>query len=124
MSYNPYAVQAIVSKPGGQAWLNKVNSGGKVTKEELFQFFPPADQEAAFNASLQDKIASTSQQIDPTTKQAFTGDRLIERIAQKHFGGDYSKVDGGATDAFGRLTLKTYGQDALQRYKETSKLCT
>lgn len=124
MSYNPYAVQEIISKPGGTEWLNKVKSGGKVTKDELFEFYPPADQESAFEVSLQDKIASTSQQIDPQTGQLFTGERLIERVAQKHFGGDRSQVDGGATDAFGRLTLKTYGQDALRRYKENSNVCS
>lgn len=123
MSYNPYAVQAIASKPGGSEWLNQVKAGGKVTLDQLFQFYPPADQEAAMKTALQDKIATTSSETDPTTGQVFAGDRLIERIAQKHFGGDASKVDGGATDAFGRLTLKTYGQDVLQRYKESSSLC-
>ncbi len=118
MSYNSYAVQAIASKQGGSEWLAQVNSGGKVTKEELFQFFPPAAQEAAFNASLQDKITSTSQQRDPRTGQLFTGERLVERIAQKHFGGDGSKVDGNATDVFGRLSLKSYGEKAGTLYAQ------
>ncbi|MCL1475112.1 M23 family peptidase [Argonema antarcticum A004/B2] len=123
MSYNPYAVQAIANKPGGQSWLSQLNSGGKATKEELFQFYPPADQEAAVKAALLDKIASTSSETDPTNGLPFSGDRLIERVAQKHFGGDASIVDGGATDAFGRLSLKSYGQNVLQRYKENSSLC-
>lgn len=123
MSYNPYAVQAIANKPGGGEWLSKLNSGATVTSDELFQFYPPADQEAAVKAALLDKITLTSTEIDPTTGLPFSGDRLIERIAQKHFGGDGSIVDGGATDAFGRLSLKSYGLDILQRYKENSSLC-
>ena len=118
MSYNSYAVQAIASKQGGSEWIKQVNSGGKVTKDELFQFFPPAAQEAAFNASLQDKITSTSSQIDPKTGQPFTGERLVERIAQKHFGGNGSKVDGNATDVFGRLSLKSYGEKAGTLYAQ------
>lgn len=118
MSYNEYAASSISSKPGGQQFLAKVKGGYKPTQAELFQFFPPADQELAFTRSLTDKLNTTSQEIDPVTGNPFNDERLIERVAQKHFGGDYSKVDGGATDAFGRLTLKTYGQDVLRRYRE------
>jgi hypothetical protein len=39
-------------------------------------------------ADLANKIQVTRGQIDPTTGQPFTGDRLLERVAQKHFGGD------------------------------------
>ncbi len=117
VTYNEYAASSIASKPGGQQFLAKLKGGYKPTQSELFQFFPPADQEAAFQRSISDKINTTSQEIDPTTGTLFNGDRLIERVAQKHFGGDYSKVDGGATDAFGRLTLKSYGSDVLRRYQ-------
>jgi murein DD-endopeptidase MepM/ murein hydrolase activator NlpD len=117
VTYNEYAASSISSKPGGEQFLAKLKGGYKPTQAELFQFFPPADQEAAFQRSITDKINTTSQQIDPTTGNLFSGDRLIERVAQKHFGGDYSKVDGGATDAFGRLTLKSYGSDVLRRYQ-------
>ncbi|MFM6452486.1 MAG: hypothetical protein ACKPH7_11845, partial [Planktothrix sp.] len=64
-----------------------------------------------------DKLNATVAEIDPTTGQLFEGERLIERVAQKHFGGDSSQVDGQATDAFGRLTLKSYGLDVLGRYR-------
>ncbi|MDF5724722.1 MAG: M23 family peptidase, partial [Rhizonema sp. PD37] len=125
MSYNPYAVKAISSKPSGEAWLSKIRSGGEITKEELFEFYPPADQEAAFNASLRDLIASTSKQTDPKTGKLYFGDspsdtlsdRLIERVAQKHFGGEYSKVDSGASDTYNQLTIYNYGLDVLKRYK-------
>lgn len=130
MSYNPYAVKAISSKPGGEAWLSKIRSGGEIKKEELFEFYPPADQEAAFNASLQDLIASTSKQTDPKTGKLYFGDspsdtlsdRLIEieRVAQKHFGGEYSKVDSGASDTYNQLTIYNYGLDVLKRYKSNT----
>ncbi len=45
-------------------------------------------------------------------------------------GGEYSKVDSGASDIYGRLSIYTYGLDALKRYKSnasgtlTSAACT
>ena len=117
MSYNEYAASSISSKPEGEQFLAKLQGGYQPTPTELFQFFPPADQEAVFAQSLASKLNATSQEKDPTTGSFFSGDRLIERVAQKHFGGDYSKVDGGATDTFGRLTLLSYGQDVLRRYR-------
>lgn len=122
MSYNPYAAQLIAAKPEGQAFLNRIEQGYQPTEAELFQFFPPADQDRAFMADLANKIQVTQAQIDPTTGQPFTGDRLIERVAQKHFGGDYSQVDGGSSDALGRLSLRDYGQAALSRYQSGDTL--
>jgi len=116
MSYNPYAAQLIAAKPGGQGFLNRIEQGYQPTEAELFQFFPPADQDRAFMADLANKVQATRGQIDPTTGQPFTGDRLLERVAQKHFGGDYSRVDGGGSDALGRLSLRDYGRAALTRY--------
>lgn len=117
MSYNPYAVQLIAAKPGGQKFLSQVEQGHQPTEAELFEFFPPADQDRAFMADMANKIQVTQEQIDPATGQPFTGDRLIERVAQKHFGGDYSKVDGNGSDALGRLSLKDYGKTALASYR-------
>ncbi|MBX9252395.1 M23 family peptidase [Desmonostoc muscorum CCALA 125] len=116
MSYNPYAVQLIAAKPGGQEFLSQVEQGHQPTEAELFEFFPPADQDRAFMADMANKIQVTQEQIDPATGEPFTGDRLIERVAQKHFGGDYSKVDGNGSDALGRLSLKDYGKTALASY--------
>lgn len=117
MSYNPYAVQLIAAKPGGQEFLSQVKQGHQPTEAELFEFFPPADQDRAFMADMANKIQVTQEQIDPATGQPFTGERLIERVAQKHFGGDYSKVDGNGSDALGRLSLKDYGKTALASYR-------
>ncbi|MGA9381766.1 MAG: M23 family peptidase [Phormidium sp.] len=117
VSYNEYVEDALASKPGGQQFLAKLKAGNKPTQAELFQYFPPADQEAAFYRSITDKINTTLQEIDPTTGKYISGERFIERVAQKHFGGDYSEVDGSATDAFNRLTLKSYGVGVLRRYQ-------
>jgi murein DD-endopeptidase MepM/ murein hydrolase activator NlpD len=122
MSYNPYAAQLIAAKPEGQAFLNRVEQGYHPTEAELFQFFPPADQDRALMADFANKFQVTQMQIDPTTGQPFTGDRLIERVAQKHFGGDYSQVDGDGSDALGRLNLRDYGQAALSRYQAEDTL--
>ena len=119
MSYNPYAAQAIASKSGGQGFLDRIGRGYQPTQAELFQYFPPADQDRAFMADLANKIQVTRGQIDPTTGQPFVGDRLIERVAQKHFGGDYSRVDGGGSDALGRLSLRGYGRATLTRYRNS-----
>ncbi|WP_375490922.1 M23 family peptidase [uncultured Nostoc sp.] len=120
MSYNPYAVQLIAAKPGGKEFLSQVEQGHQPTEAELFEFFPPADQDRAFMADMANKIQVTQEQIDPATGQPFTGDRLIERVAQKHFGGDYSKVDGNGSDALGRLSLKDYGKTALASYRNSN----
>lgn len=117
MSYNPYAVKLIAAKRGGQEFLSQVEQGHQPTEAELFEFFPPADQDRAFMADMANKIQVTQEQIDPATGQPFTGERLIERVAQKHFGGDYSKVDGNGSDALGRLSLKDYGKTALASYR-------
>ncbi|BAZ33914.1 hypothetical protein NIES4074_64280 (plasmid) [Cylindrospermum sp. NIES-4074] len=120
MSYNPYAVQLIAAKPGGQEFLSQVEQGHQPTEAELFEFFPPSDQDRAFMADMANKIQVTQEQIDPATRQPFTGDRLIERVAQKHFGGDYSKVDGNGSDALGRLSLKDYGKTVLASYRNSN----
>ncbi|MBD2238404.1 M23 family peptidase [Aulosira sp. FACHB-113] len=120
MSYNPYVVQLIAAKPGGQEFLNQVKQRHQPTEAELFEFFPTADQDRAFMADMANKIQVTQEQIDPATGQPFTGERLIERVAQKHFGGDYSKVDGNGSDALGRLSLKDYGKSTLARYRNNS----
>jgi hypothetical protein len=116
MSYNPYAVRLIAAKSGGEQFLNQVRQGYQPTEAELFEFFPPADQDRAFMADIANKIQVTQTEIDPITGQSFTGERLIERVAQKHFGGDNSKVDASSSDVFGRLSLKDYGQTALAFY--------
>ncbi len=120
MSYNPYAVRLIAAKSGGEEFLERVKQGYQPTEAELFEFFPPADQDRAFMADIANKIQVTQTEIDPITGQLFTGERLIERVAQKHFGGDNSKVDASSSDVFGRLSLKDYGKAALALYSNNN----
>lgn len=123
MSSNKYAQEQIARIGGGQEFLAKLSQGYQPNEAEIFQYFPPFAQEAAFEKSIADKVNITNQQIDPTTTKPFSGDRLIERVAQKYFGGDYSQVDGRATDVFSMQTLRTYGENALLSYKQNFQGC-
>ena len=117
MNYNEYASTLIAARPGGQAFLNQVKSGYQPTQADLMQYFPPEDQDKAFHSSLAGLAQQAKQEIDPTTGKPFTGDRLIERVAQMHFGGAFSEIDGGSSDALGRLSLRDYGKETLRHYQ-------
>lgn len=121
MNYNEYATNLIAARPDGQGFLRRVERGYQPTSADLMQYFPPEDQDRAFQNSLADKISATAGEIDPKTGRPFMGDRLLERVAQKHFGGDYSAVDGGSSDALGRLSLAAYGTKARTYYKSNGK---
>ncbi len=123
MSSNKYAQEQIARIGGGQEFLAKLSQGYQPNEAEIFQYFPPSAQEAAFEKSIADKVNITTQQIEPTTAKPFSGERLIERVAQKYFGGDYSQVDGRATDVLSMQALKTYGENALLSYKQNFKGC-
>jgi len=123
MNYNPFAATLIAAKSGGEAFLNRVQGGYQPTAADLMQYFPPEDQERAFQSSLADLTNRAKQQIDPTTGRPFTGTRLIERVAQMHFGGPYSEIDGGSSDALGQLSLRDYGRQTAQRYQASANVC-
>ncbi len=93
MPYNEYAATLIQAKPNGNAFLQRVQKGDQPTEQELMQFFPPADQEQAFQRAIADKLNASAKEIDPRTGQFFASDRLIERAVQKHFGGDAAVID-------------------------------
>lgn len=59
-------------------------------------------------------------QIDPTTGQTFTGNRLVERVAQMQFGGIGIPVDSSAMDLNG-VSAKNYGTTKLAEYKQALK---
>ncbi|MEX0268907.1 M23 family peptidase [Leptolyngbyaceae cyanobacterium UHCC 1019] len=120
MNYNEYATTRITTRPGGQAFLDRVRKGDRPTANDLARFFPPEDQDTAFQGSLADKLKTTAKQIDLKTGKPFVGDRLIERVAQKHFAGDYSAVDGGGGDDLGTSTYG-YGVKARSNYGQSSK---
>ncbi len=122
-SYDPDVQQQIAQVEGGQEFLAKLSGGYKPDSSELFQFFPPAAQDAVFETRITDKVNSTSKEIDPTTKNTFSSERLVERVTQKYFGGDSSQVDSNAKDIFGRVSVKNYANDVLQRYKDIASGC-
>jgi len=114
--------QEISKNPGGSEFLKKVNSG-QLSKSEvqkqLPKYWSPEQQDAFFQKESHQSMDIASKQTDPKTGKPFTGDRLIERAAQIHFGGPSArKIDSGATDLYGRLTIYTYGKTALSNYKK------
>ncbi|MEM6432418.1 MAG: M23 family metallopeptidase [Cyanobacteria bacterium P01_D01_bin.115] len=116
MSYLPEVTKRVQAKPGGAEWLARIESGYQPTPAELMQYYPPEDQEAAYQEELGQLLEMASGEIDPTTGQPFQGGRLIERVAQMWFGGPYSAIDGGGSDALGQLSLYDYGVEARQNY--------
>lgn len=123
MSYGSDVREQISHFVGGEEFLAKLSQGYQPSGTELFQFFPPEAQDAVFKTRIASSVNSTSQEIDPTTKNAFSGERLVERVTQKYFGGDSSVVDSNAKDIFGRMSLKNYGNDVLERYKQIAFEC-
>ena len=113
MSYRA-DVRLAIQKQGGAAFLAKVDSGAAVTNAEITRFFPSSTQDSIFKTDQ-------TQNIQQAVREGFSGDRLIERVGQIHFGGAYAPIDGGSTDANGRLTLRTYGQELARNYKSAAK---
>lgn len=118
MSYNDQASQLIAARPGGTAFLSRVEGGHRPSSDELMRYFPPEDQNRAFEGFLANNIRRAAGQIDPTTGRPFAGGRLVERAAQMHFGGPGVAVDGGGSDAFGRLSVRAYGENARRMYEQ------
>jgi murein DD-endopeptidase MepM/ murein hydrolase activator NlpD len=121
MSYKE-SVQAIVgSKPGGAAWLESVRQGVPPTQADLLRYYPQAAQEQVYNLELSQLTQAAAQETDPTTGQPFTGDRLIERVAQMWYGGSGVGIDSTKRDQNGALTVFDYGVKARQIYQSGSK---
>ena len=108
----------ILSKPGGNEFLAKLDRGAPITGEEMLQYFSPLEQERLRNAAASHLITLASQQIDPTTGTPFTGDRLIQRVAEMHFGGDAIPINASVTDVRGRRTAATYGESVAANYQQ------
>jgi hypothetical protein len=118
MRYNDQAAQLIAARPGGTAFLSRVGGGHSPSTDELMRYFPPEDQNRAFEGFLASNLRQASGQIDPITGRPFAGGRLVERAAQMHFGGPGVPIDGGGSDAFGRLSVRAYGERARQVYEQ------
>jgi hypothetical protein len=109
MSYKE-SVQAVAGRvPGGAAWLESLNQGARPTTEEILRYYPQAAQEEVFKLEIADLTAQATAQPDPTAGQPFTGNRLIERVAQMWYGGSGVPVDSRGTDNNGVLTVYEYG---------------
>jgi murein DD-endopeptidase MepM/ murein hydrolase activator NlpD len=121
MSYKE-SVQAVVGKvPGGANWLAALNRGATPTPEEILRYYPQAAQEEVYKIEIADLTARATSETDPTTGQPFTGNRLIERVAQMWYGGPGIPTDSGRTDNNGVLTVYEYGVKAQQIYEGSSK---
>jgi hypothetical protein len=119
MSYRDDVRSAIAAKPGGEAFLEKLDSGEPITGEQVLTYFPPADQQVLFARDARNLIDVASRQTDPTTGRPFAGNRLIERVAQMHFGGTGAPIDSSATDVHQKLSVKSYGQKASGNYNQS-----
>jgi hypothetical protein len=109
---------AIASVSGGVEFLTRLESGESVTPQEVFEYFPPVAQERVFQESLAREVMATSRQFDPTTGAPFTGPRLVERVAQKHYGGTASRVDGDYAPVEDGHSLHSYGEGVVRLYQQ------
>ncbi len=114
MSYRSDVRASIQRQEGGSAFLSKADSGAAISEAEITRFFPASAQDNIFKADQ-------TRNIQQAQREGFSGERLIERIGQIHFGGPYAPIDGNATDGHGRLTLKTYGEELARNYKSAAK---
>jgi len=118
MSYRS-DVRSLISSKGGEDFLAKVDSGSAISGEEMLLYFPPSDQDALFQEDMKGLLEQAANQIDPTTGQLFTGNRLVERAAQMHFGGAAIPIDASFTDVHQKLTVKSYGEKAAGFYQQS-----
>ncbi|MBW4595414.1 MAG: hypothetical protein KME46_21540 [Brasilonema angustatum HA4187-MV1] len=122
MSYRPDVRSIITSKNGGAEFLARVEKGELVTGEEMVQYISPSDQEELFAKDATTLLDLAASEIDPTTGQPFTGERLVQRAAQMHFGGSAISIDGGMSDIQGKLSVKGYGEKAAASYQGAMQL--
>jgi hypothetical protein len=105
MSYKE-SVQAIVGRQsGGAAWLESIRRGTPPTQADLLRFYPQEAQEQVYQLELSQLTQAAAQEIDPQTGKGFTGDRLVERVAQMWYGGSAVEIDSTKRDQNGALTL-------------------
>jgi len=122
MSYRSDVRTLIAAQPGGKQFLSKLDQGASVNDDEMLLYFSPTQQEALFKKDANALINRAAQEIDPTTGQPFQGNRLIERVAQMHFGGPAIPIDDSASDLFNRLTVKSYGSKTAANYQQALEM--
>jgi murein DD-endopeptidase MepM/ murein hydrolase activator NlpD len=116
MSYKESVQAAVGQKSGGTAWLTSVSTGHVPTEQEIMTYYPPEMQEQVYQTELRQLTQWAAQETDPKTGQAFTGERLVERVAQMWYAGPNSTIDSQRTDSHRRLTTYEYGTEARQYY--------
>ncbi|NJN61213.1 MAG: M23 family metallopeptidase [Coleofasciculaceae cyanobacterium RL_1_1] len=116
MTYLPEVQSRVGAQPGGRQWLSRIENGYRPSQAEVQQYFPPEMQEEAFQDEVGQLFDAARAEIDPQTGQPFEGERIVERVAQMWFGGAGAPIDGGSSDALGRLSLYDYGVEARQHY--------
>ena len=102
MSYGP-ARDIILQKPGGQAFLNQIDSpytNIAQMQPQVTQFFTSQEQETLMDSHVKELI-------DIAQSQGLSGDKLIERVAEMHEGGTGAGVGNDPT----------YSGDVLADYK-------
>ena len=130
MSFRGDVRSIIESKDGGREFLERLDNSNGATKDEiqalredLPKYFNSREQEELFKKTIKELYNAASGEIDPQTGERFdqgSQTRMIERIAQMHFGGEGSTIDGSATDVNGVYTLQTYGQKTAKNYLENA----
>jgi hypothetical protein len=116
MSYREDVQAIILSKLGGKEFLAKVKSGQAVSSDEMLSYLSEAEQDKLFYADVTALLDKAASQTDPKTGKLFTGSRLVERIAQMHFGGTSAAIDGEATDVHSRFSVYSYGKEIANNY--------
>ena len=102
MSYGP-ARDIILQKPGGRAFLNQIDSpytNIAQMQPQVTQFFTSQEQETLMDSQVK-------QLIDIAQSQGYSGDKLIQRVAQMHNGGIGAAPGSSAK----------YSSDVLTSYK-------
>jgi len=117
MSYRDDVRSKILAKSGGKQFLARLDQGESVSREQLLYYFSPVDQQDLFEADARHLIDVASQEIDPKTGDYFTDNRLLERIAQMHFGGVAVPIDSPATDIHQEYSVQSYGSQVARNYQ-------
>jgi hypothetical protein len=116
MSSRPDIGEIITRKAGGKDFISKLDSEEKITGEEMTQYFSPSEQQTLIESETNSLLSTASQQIDPTTGKYFTGDRLIERVAQMQFAGVNISIDESIIHVSDGVSSKEYGKRINTKY--------
>lgn len=111
-SYQPEVQAMIAAQPGGQEFLDRIESGAEVDADEVERFLPVATQTHLVKEALQ-TIA------EQTQGEGLSDTALIERIGQYYFGGPGVPVEGTVADIQGQVFLNSKTASLSQAYAQT-----